>query len=235
MLFQNPISRKLAKFTKAIMNTLCSMCFVCTGEVVNLINDLLDVMRSFTSEHVLAEKFAKSILEVFASIYYSGIVNKLTPEQIIKILDACLQIGWRNVYYTSEQQIPFLIEYMLNKNVIWTGELNRQSEENLDAGSKIASQLTFPVGGSGRKIIDDMDSKLKTKGKIADPLNTYFSYQQEGHIVMHLSTENIVHFFIYLNKTAQTQVLPYFSKIASLETKNEQSSILQQTFILFDY
>lgn len=220
------------------MNTLGSMCYVCTKEICHLMDGLLEVIRNYISEHILVEKFAHSIEEVIASIYYSGIASSLPSEQIIKILDTLMQIGWRNAYYTSEQQVPPLIIYLKNKSAFSLRDsINNRIEASLDelqyakqVEDKI-SQLTFPAGKTGKKLIDDMDFQLKGRVKNA---NVYFSYQHESNIVMHETTENIAHFFIYLDKALQIEILPYFARISAFETRNEQSPILQQTLILYD-
>ena len=219
------------------MNTLCSMCYVCPDEFINMVNDLIDVLRTYTAEHVLVEKFALSIQEVIASIYYSGIITNLSSDQNIKLLDICMQIGWRNIFYTSDQQVPPLSEYLINKSAFSLRDFLIQSEEKSNDNSEISnkvSQLTFPAGETGEKLIEIIDTRLKLKVKNADPSNPYFAYQHEGNIVMHQSTENAAHYFTSLKKKSQSEVLPFFARLAAFETKNEQSSILQQTLILSD-
>ena len=221
---------KFSKLVQDLMSAISSICSVCQENIWNVTNDLFEIIRIFTNDQVLTEKFASSIQKVIANVYYSGIISKLSPEQIINIIDICIQIGWRNIFYTCDQQVTSLMDYMFNKASYSFKTLFINTDANRVAAQ--VSQLTFPAGETGNKFQEEMDLKLKIKGKVVDTMITHFGYQRDSNIVMHLTTENIINYFVFLPKDLHADVLSYITKIAALETRNEQSPIIQHTLIL---
>ena len=240
-LFEKPQLMKLGRLVKEILNAICSICYICKDEILNMINELLEVLKSYVDEHVLAEKFARFILETVANLYYSKIITKLSPEQIVNILDICIQVGWRNAFYTIDQTVFPLFEYLKNPSVFsmrtLISPLETSTLEPTPAEKKVIaqiSQLTYPAGETGRKFQEEADAKLKVKTRPIDVSAIHFGYQQDNNIIMHLAMENIIHFYLALEKPLQAAILPFFSRLSALEIADEQSPILNQTLILYE-
>ncbi len=216
--------------------------YVCGDEVLAAIGDLLLKLRMYVNYHTLAERFAGSIEGLLANIYYSGFISKLTVEHVAGVMDLSLRIGWRNLFYLSDQTVLPLVECLTSKrhpNVrsLFVPPAGLTPAESTGFDRKVASMisqlsfLTFPGGESGRKIVEQLESRLATGNRAA---SDHFSYQRDSNMVMHQATENLVHFFLALSGETRAEVLSHMARLAYLEARNEQSDIIQQTLILYE-
>ncbi len=175
-------------------------------------------------------------------MYYSGFVSKLTVEHLVDVLDISLQIGWRNVFYACDQLVLPLKDYLscqgrFSVRSLFSGSVaaaGDTSEQRIAGMVSQLSFLTFPGGDSGRKMVEELEARLKLRGRTVDFSALYFGYQKDDSVVMHKATENVLHFFLALRAELQLDVLPYIARVAFLEARNELSAILQQTLILYE-
>lgn len=237
-LFSKLAVKKLVQLSKILMNNIDSALYIYKEELLFAINELVSSIKIFLSDSLLAERFAVDLQEIFANIYYSGFIHKLTADCVLAIIELALQIGWRDIYFLSDFTIPTLYDYLCHKHLYNLHSLFGRNNDTAEPtpGEKNAANffgmLTYPLGDSGHKIVEDLENKHKNKNKPKDVNWTHFGYQKDSNLAMHLATENIIHFYSNLTAELQKEILPYISRILSLEIKNEQSPIIQQTIIL---
>ena len=232
--------KMLASLVKALLNALGSFMYVCKEEILSLVTELPRTLRLYVVEQMLIEKFAGEIQQLVANVYYSGFLMRMNIELITVFLDLCFNIGWGNLYRGADSPLPTLLDCAKSKSFFGARSLFNQSDgspEFAQTERKVGiavSQLTFPGGDSGRRLLEELESKLrpKGKGKGSPPAGAYMEYQNDSYAVMHLTTENILHLLLALGSSTQTEVLAYISRLTALETRNEQSLILQQSLIL---
>ncbi len=239
-LFRKPMPKKLGRLAKTAMSTIGVILYISKEEIVSMVGSVLAILKMYVDENLLVERFVCSIQELIADIYYSGFLARMTTENIVSIINLCMQIGWRNAFQTYEHLVLPLPDYLKGKSLFGVRSLFGQTEDGPEFAQVerklgiTVSQLTFPGGESGRKMAEDVEAKQRIRGRNTDPAATHFGYQNDTYMVMHEATVNIIRFFLTLSKANQAEILPYIARIAALETKNEQSLILQQTLVLHE-
>ncbi len=214
--------------------------YVCKEEILSPVTELSRMLHLYMTEPVLLAKFAGDIQELVANVYYSGFVMRMNTELISSYLDLCFQIGWYNAYRGVDPPLPTLLDCAKSKSFFGVRSLFTQPEgtpEFAQIERKVGiavSQLTFPGGDSGRKLVAELENKPRPKGKAkgTQPGGTYLEYQNDNYAVMHLVTENILHLLLALGRMTQSEVLAYIARLTAQEAQNEQSLILQQSLIL---
>ncbi len=232
-LFQKPGLNKLAKVVRAYMCAIGSTFYVSQDEILSLVGTLLNVLKQYTSDHILTEKFGGGVMELLTNLSGSNLLKRLTADNMITIIEICLEIGWRNIFYTHDQLVLSLGEYIRNKSAFTFSALFvRPTEPQSEVRTELLSQLTFPSGESGRKVLDDLERKTKLKNRLVDRAALYFAYQQDVATVMQQGMANIVQMYGLLPKLTQRDVLRYVATIAAVEARSELSAVLQESIVL---
>jgi len=232
-----PLNQQLAQLIKSMMKLICLIFYISKEEIQSYVENLISILRMFANEHILAQKFNSTIQDIIFNLYISGFMQRLTIDNLLNLIDICLVLGWRNLYFLSDQAIPTLQEHIKGKAFFGSkqNEIITNGPDYGQAERKTAitiSQITFPAGETGKKLIEEGDSKYKIKGKIEIQIGGYFDYQNDAYFVMHHTSLNLIRLFMILPKNLRNDTLTYISKLMNLEIKNEQSMILQQSFIV---
>eukprot|EP00826_Nyctotherus_ovalis_P022095 TRINITY_DN17236_c0_g1_i9.p1 TRINITY_DN17236_c0_g1~~TRINITY_DN17236_c0_g1_i9.p1 ORF type:complete len:795 (+),score=216.77 TRINITY_DN17236_c0_g1_i9:104-2488(+) len=225
----------LAILVAAIMKTVSKMFYVANDDLLGTIEKIIVTMRLYTSADILAEKFVPAIQEVIAHLYYSGTMRKLARKGLLGLLDLCLQLGWRNIFCAEKQSVHSLQEHLEGKS-LFAAKGSQEGEAGLSQSERrtaiAVSQLTFPNGETGQRLLEEIDTRLRIRVK--EISSSYFSYQNDSSHTMHTITANIVRLFLSMNSATQSEVLDYLSRIMRQEIENEQSMVLQQSILLME-
>ncbi len=227
--------RQYATLAKKLLKAIGSTFYVCKDEILSYMDDLLDILKLFTADHVLTEHFARSILELVGNVYYSNFVRRMTTQHVVGFIDILLLIGWRNLYHVGDFNISSLEDW-LGKKPFFQSRGGLAELSLSESGSQNWLQ-THPGAEAGRRFQAEVDSRLGSgvgSGKKGTEAPAYFGFQKDENVIMHLTTENIVHFLLSLNKATQTEALAYLAKVMAIELRNEQSCIPQQSLVLLE-
>ena len=236
-LFQAGSFQLLSIIVIELMKAISKIFYVSDSDLLPIIDKLIVTTKLYTTANVLAEKFVNVIQEVIVHLYYSGLMSKLSKKNLLGLMDICLQLGWRNIFCTEKQAVHSLQEHLEGKSLFSTKSGATQGSEasfsQTDRRTAIVvSQLTFPTGETGQKLLEEINTRLRIKVK--EPSTTYCSYQNDSSHIMHTIMTNIIRLFLLIDTTTQPEVLDYLSRIMRQEIRNEQSMVLQQSILLME-
>ena len=234
--FKKPEVIKAIQLVKLTLLSLGTSFYLYKEKLIFSTKELLKVLRKYLEVNILVEIFALSIQELVSNIYYSEMISGFTVELIFEVIELLLQVGWRNLFYLSDYNIPSLNDFIKKEDNFTCYSRHIAVLMEFFKTSRVRNlmcKLTYPSGESERLINEEIDNKLKlTKPRNKELQWDYFTYQRDTSIVMHYVTNNMINFFTCLNKSIQELIMPYIILVLHLEIKNETSKIINQSLIL---
>lgn len=234
-LFREPPFQQSAKLARKLLKTIRKYFYVSGIGLADRVEGLVAVLRVYVEDHVLAEEFCSPVQKLIAGLDYSEIVFGLSSDSVIGLIDLCVKTGWRNVFYLSNTKFSTLEEclkgnFTCSPMYALTSILNASTAQNEAKFASTVSSLTFPNNQSGKKLEEEIESRLKKKTKTAERL--YFEYQRDFSYLMHEIAMNIVILFTHLNRVDKEKMVYYLLHIVRQEMENESSPILSQSVAL---
>jgi len=234
-LFQEPILKQSGKLAKGLIRIIRKYFYVSGIGLTDRIETLITTLKSFIGDHILAEEFCIPIQKLISSLHYSGIMANLPSSILVKFIDLNLQIGWRNVFYLTNNKISTLNECLKGSFTssaisLFPSIMNTNTGQNEIKFTSTVSNLTFPYNSSGKKAEEEIELRLKKKVKV--PERVYFGYQKDTCHFMHEITMNMVNLFTHIDKRDKENILYYLLHIIRQEIEYESSPILCHSIML---